>query len=166
MRSLFQSATSAPFFDCRIGANPPTPPAPWQPTQPFRSEEHTSELQSHRDLHSFPTRRSSDLDALLVPERNIRAFFRLQNRRQPPYATSAMAADAALLHVNLRAFLGGAATGRELVPRGTDRDIHAAELFRGRRASYAVRRRLRDRRAPREAPQQQRNRDDPRRGHW
>src|SRR5579875_2687971 len=35
-----------------------------------RSEEHTSELQSHRDLHSFPTRRSSDLglvNALLVP---------------------------------------------------------------------------------------------------
>src|SRR5215211_7725094 len=31
-----------------------------------RSEEHTSELQSHRDLHSFPTRRSSDLGALLV----------------------------------------------------------------------------------------------------
>src|SRR5882672_3822860 len=28
---------------------------------PIRSEEHTSELQSHRDLHSFPTRRSSDL---------------------------------------------------------------------------------------------------------
>src|SRR5215211_6980296 len=28
---------------------------------PSRSEEHTSELQSHRDLHSFPTRRSSDL---------------------------------------------------------------------------------------------------------
>src|SRR5476649_324339 len=27
----------------------------------YRSEEHTSELQSHRDLHSFPTRRSSDL---------------------------------------------------------------------------------------------------------
>src|ERR1044072_280538 len=26
-----------------------------------RSEEHTSELQAHRDLHSFPTRRSSDL---------------------------------------------------------------------------------------------------------
>src|SRR4029453_13127259 len=26
-----------------------------------RSEEHTSELQYHRDLHSFPTRRSSDL---------------------------------------------------------------------------------------------------------
>src|SRR5476649_2475562 len=29
-----------------------------------RSEEHTSELQSHRDLHSFPTRRSSDLETL------------------------------------------------------------------------------------------------------
>src|SRR5215204_1485820 len=28
-----------------------------------RSEEHTSELQSHSDLHSFPTRRSSDLGA-------------------------------------------------------------------------------------------------------
>src|ERR1035437_10210854 len=27
----------------------------------MRSEEHTSELQSRRDLHSFPTRRSSDL---------------------------------------------------------------------------------------------------------
>src|ERR671916_535281 len=30
-------------------------------TRKTRSEEHTSELQSHRDLHSFPTRRSSDL---------------------------------------------------------------------------------------------------------
>src|SRR5476649_132801 len=30
-----------------------------------RSEEHTSELQSHRDLHSFPTRCSSDLGAIL-----------------------------------------------------------------------------------------------------
>src|SRR5476649_2217738 len=29
-----------------------------------RSEEHTSELQSHSDLHSFPTRRSSDLQCL------------------------------------------------------------------------------------------------------
>src|SRR5438132_1415408 len=28
-----------------------------------RSEEHTSELQSHSDLHSFPTRRSSDLSS-------------------------------------------------------------------------------------------------------
>src|SRR5476649_695726 len=33
-------------------------------TNSVRSEEHTSELQSHRDLHSFPTRRSSDLDQL------------------------------------------------------------------------------------------------------
>src|SRR5437773_334059 len=38
--------------------------ANWKPpfwTIPQRSEEHTSELQSHHDLHSFPTRRSSDL---------------------------------------------------------------------------------------------------------
>src|SRR5215204_319702 len=38
-----------------------------QPSQQWReahrSEEHTSELQSHSDLHSFPTRRSSDLCA-------------------------------------------------------------------------------------------------------
>src|SRR5262252_3668661 len=33
-----------------------------------RSEEHTSELQSHSDLHSFPTRRSSDLsEAIFSP---------------------------------------------------------------------------------------------------
>src|ERR687894_165003 len=35
-------------------------PGPCPPGR--RSEEHTSELQSHRDLHSFPTRRSSDLE--------------------------------------------------------------------------------------------------------
>src|SRR5260221_572532 len=34
-------------------------------TENSRSEEHTSELQSHRDLHSFPTRRSSDLSLYL-----------------------------------------------------------------------------------------------------
>src|SRR6476646_6416321 len=34
---------------------------PSEPPLDLRSEEHTSELQSHRDLHSFPTRRSSDL---------------------------------------------------------------------------------------------------------
>src|SRR5579875_522711 len=32
-----------------------------------RSEEHTSELQSHSDLHSFPTRRSSDLLPRVLP---------------------------------------------------------------------------------------------------
>src|ERR671916_81455 len=36
---------------------------PWSSAK-CRSEEHTSELQSHRDLHSFPTRRSSDLLAV------------------------------------------------------------------------------------------------------
>src|ERR687886_440041 len=45
-----------------------------------RSEEHTSELQSHRDLHSFPTRRSSDLvmlsflDGLFVGEEEYEAI--------------------------------------------------------------------------------------------
>src|SRR5476649_2437083 len=43
-----------------------------------RSEEHTSELQSHRDLHSFPTRRSSDL---LFPERT-ECFLERSGRRR------------------------------------------------------------------------------------
>src|SRR5476649_1389936 len=42
-----------------------------------RSEEHTSELQSHRDLHSFPTRRSSDLRRHIVG-----AAFRDSERKQ------------------------------------------------------------------------------------
>src|ERR1044072_2943544 len=36
-----------------------------QPVQYDRSEEHTSELQSHRYIHSFPPRRSSDLRSLV-----------------------------------------------------------------------------------------------------
>src|ERR1035437_9205016 len=36
-----------------------------------RSEEHTSELQSRQYLHSFPTRRSSDLDGLSVWRRHL-----------------------------------------------------------------------------------------------
>src|SRR5476649_699707 len=36
--------------------------------RPQRSEEHTSELQSHSDLHSFPTRRSSDLLRRRLPQ--------------------------------------------------------------------------------------------------
>src|SRR5476649_2792924 len=43
-----------------------------------RSEEHTSELQSHRDLHSFPTRRSSDLR-----RRSGRRVARTVLRRRP-----------------------------------------------------------------------------------
>src|ERR1035437_2634765 len=34
----------------------------------LRSEEHTSELQSRQYLHSFPTRRSSDLLFLWLPQ--------------------------------------------------------------------------------------------------
>src|SRR5476649_1489944 len=36
-----------------------------------RSEEHTSELQSHRDLHSFPTRRSSDLGVVIAGDQRF-----------------------------------------------------------------------------------------------
>src|SRR6202012_5439486 len=45
----------------RAMAKRPTIRTPEEDFGEFRSEEHTSELQSHRDLHSFPTRRSSDL---------------------------------------------------------------------------------------------------------
>src|SRR5882672_8960591 len=44
-----------------------------------RSEEYTSELQSHRDLHSFPTRRSSDL-----VRRPLSGSFPAPCRRRPP----------------------------------------------------------------------------------
>src|SRR5437773_1617616 len=44
---------------CNASVSPPSWSAPGN--GPKRSEEHTSELQSHHDLHSFPTRRSSDL---------------------------------------------------------------------------------------------------------
>src|SRR5690349_21276775 len=44
-----------------------------------RSEEHTSELQSRRDLHSFPTRRSSDLlsKPRFLRDEDARSFLRL-----------------------------------------------------------------------------------------
>src|SRR5215211_1864199 len=47
----------------RAGVEPRPRPDGAQAGRGARSEEHTSELQSHRDLHSFPTRRSSDLAA-------------------------------------------------------------------------------------------------------
>src|SRR5882672_9665886 len=52
-----------------------------------RSEEHTSELQSHSDLHSFPTRRSSDL--LPCRRRGI-------HRRCPPRRTPSGIAGSAV----------------------------------------------------------------------
>src|SRR5947207_1565272 len=52
----------------------------WSVRRPYvrgRSEEHTSELQSHSDLHSFPTRRSSDLVAVKsLPPEALRAGIR------------------------------------------------------------------------------------------
>src|SRR6476646_8324818 len=47
-------ARLTPCAGCSVAVSSSVP-------SPARSEEHTSELQSHRDLHSFPTRRSSDL---------------------------------------------------------------------------------------------------------
>src|SRR3712207_4391487 len=43
----------------------------WVNNDNLRSEEHTSELQSRQDLHSFPTRRSSDLRGQVRQTRNI-----------------------------------------------------------------------------------------------
>src|SRR5476649_1570199 len=68
------------FPSMRCGGNTPgiaalassagtTGPRSWTTS---RSEEHTSELQSHRDLHSFPTRRSSDLVHVHVPVDEVR----------------------------------------------------------------------------------------------
>src|SRR5882672_8776897 len=55
-----------------------------------RSEEHTSELQSHSDLHSFPTRRSSDLrEHSLEPYRLPIGGFRHRWRSQTSPACSA-----------------------------------------------------------------------------
>src|SRR5215204_3670333 len=54
-----------PTYTCDAGSSPTRTVASPGTRPPCalanRSEEHTSELQSHRDLHSFPTRRSSDL---------------------------------------------------------------------------------------------------------
>src|SRR5579875_1203640 len=47
----------------RHPVQPDRQPVPARRRLRRRPEEHTSELQSHRDLHSFPTRRSSDLPA-------------------------------------------------------------------------------------------------------
>src|SRR5882672_6631821 len=54
------------------------------PSAATRSEEHTSELQSHSDLHSFPTRRSSDLpesSQSIIPVEHRNFFLR---NKQPP----------------------------------------------------------------------------------
>src|SRR5262245_53743629 len=117
--------------------------------------------------HRRRKRRTQWQDALPFPDGNILAFFRLQRGRQPPHARCAMAGDARLLLIDLCALLGGAAAGRELLSRSTDRDIHAADFFCGRSASYAVGGRLRERGAPQEHRDRgQHNRDKPKRAHW
>src|SRR5215211_4583759 len=49
----------------------------------LRSEEHTSELQSHSDLHSFPTRRSSDLFSRFQSTRSSIPSRSACNRKPP-----------------------------------------------------------------------------------
>src|SRR5882672_739661 len=56
-----------------------------------RSEEHTSELQSHSDLHSFPTRRSSDL-AISLMESSTFTFQAAASRIAPCCCSSAVTA--------------------------------------------------------------------------
>src|SRR4029453_11795771 len=55
--------TAAAFLQAPVCGQAPAPAPPFVLKQlgPGRSEEHTSELQSHRDLPPFPPRRSSDL---------------------------------------------------------------------------------------------------------
>src|SRR6516165_9175645 len=102
--------------------------------------------------------------ALPFPDGHIFTFFRFQrgraSRHRPPYARFAMAGDAPLLHIDLCALLGGAAARREFLSRRTDRDIQGADFFCGRSAPHAIGLRERG------APQEQHNRDKPKRAHW
>src|SRR5205823_1424982 len=101
--------------------------------------------------------------ALPFPDGNILACFRFQRGRRPPYELCAMADAAPLLLKDLGALLGGAAARREFLSRRTDRDIQGADFCCGRSASHAIwGRRLRER----GAPQEQHNRDKPKRVHW
>src|SRR4030095_8052496 len=65
------------------------------PGRTGRSEEHTAELQSHRDLHSSPTRRSSDLNGLTVilsvdrstPTVAVAAWYHVGSKNEAPGRT-------------------------------------------------------------------------------
>src|SRR6202012_1320668 len=60
-RSFDRLVLSREHVACPLGVSSPNRVVAFFATLNVRSEEHTSELQSHRDLPSFPTRRSSDL---------------------------------------------------------------------------------------------------------
>src|SRR5476649_289911 len=60
----------------------------------LRSEEHTSELQSHSDLHSFPTRRSSDLEGIRRQPYSL--GFQLSGRQTAPARVSRDGAQCAI----------------------------------------------------------------------
>src|SRR5262249_13184002 len=112
--------------------------------------------------HRRRKRRAQWQEGLPFPEGENPALFCFQLAGPPPPAPSALAGGGPPLLKDLCALLGGAAAGRELLSRRTDRDIHAADFFCGRSASYAICGRLRER----GAPQEQQNRDKPKRAHW
>src|SRR5262245_35000177 len=116
--------------------------------------------------HDRRIRGAQRQDALPIPDGKLCGFFRSQDGRHSLYASCAMAGRAPLVEVDLRALLGVAAARREFVSLRADRDIHAAEFVRGRRASHAIGGRLRERMASQKTPQQQRDRDNLKRTHW
>src|ERR687893_247258 len=78
----------------------------------WRSGEHTPGLQSHRDLHSFPTRRSSDLSAGAMNQRSSSSGF--------VTAAHSSASDAAMSRVRSRAVeIGRAHAWTPVTPRST-----------------------------------------------
>src|SRR5215470_4939502 len=118
--------------------------------------------------HGRRKRRAQRQDALPFPDGKILACARFQLGPDAPYALWAVADDAALECKDLFAFLGGAAAGREFLPRFTDIDIPGADLFCGRSAPQAIGgRRLRQRGADQDGTaQEQQSRGKLKRAHW
>src|SRR5262249_35723766 len=121
-------------------------------------------------------RRAPWQEWLPPPHWDVLALFLFPHWRPPTPACRAMAGDARLLLKDQCALLGGAAAGRKLISLSIDRDIHAAELFRGRRAPHAIGGRLRGRGAAQKSHTRglytreqhnrgQQDRDQPKRAH-
>src|SRR5579875_2726579 len=95
--------------------------APWpihrRSTRPLRrtsakrrSEEHTSELQSHRDLHSFPTRRSSDLFRRF-PDYQMKVYATRRTVAYPPAIDAATQANVGKAYTLAADSIAGARLG-------------------------------------------------------
>src|SRR5579875_2619400 len=69
------------FKFSRTTGHKPSVTSPANAINRSRSEEHTSELQSHSDLHSFPTRRSSDLKGRFVSDLEQKDFQIFEDNR-------------------------------------------------------------------------------------